>query len=65
MHYITINKIRYKFIFINSIELFNFMEKNPLLQKSFIKVAEDNYKMKSSFSLNHLIMIENFYKRFL
>lgn len=33
MHYITINKIRYKFIFVNSIELFNFMEKNPLLQK--------------------------------
>ena len=63
MYYITINKIRYKFIFVNSIELLNFMEKNSLLQKSFIKVAEDNYKMKSSFSLNHLIMTENFYKK--
>ena len=42
MNYITINKIKYNYIFLNSINLFDFMNKNKKLIKSFIKVVKDN-----------------------
>jgi hypothetical protein len=38
MNNITINKIKYNYVFLNSLNLFDFMNKNKKLIKLFIKV---------------------------
>ena len=47
---ISINKIKYKYLFMNSLELYDFMKKNSALSKSFIKVAEDNFLINRHFA---------------
>ena len=63
MNNIIINKKKYKYVFLGSLNLFDFMNKNKKLIKSFIKVAQDNYKKKSNFGLVSLLILDEIYTK--